>query len=78
MPCEGLPAHSIADIPKLGGGIAGARDKSPHVWTQREAHHISSVPSERGGLLASFNIPQSTAREVNTMSVIIIISEFKF
>lgn len=75
MPCERLPAHPIADIPKLRGGIAGTRDKSPHVWAQREAHHISSVPSERGGLLASFNIPQSTADEVNTS---VIISEWKF
>lgn len=76
MPREGLPAHPIADIPKLRGGIAGARDKSPHVWAQGEAHHISSVPRERGGLLASFYVPQSTADGVNTTSVII--SEFKF
>lgn len=76
MPREGLPAHPVADVPQLRGGIAGSRHKRPHVWAQGEAHHIPGVPSERGGLLASLNVPQSTADEVNATSVII--SEFKY
>lgn len=60
---KGLSAHSFSDVPELGRGIAGSRDKQPGVGRQRKTHDITSVTSKCSGLLTSLNVPQSTARE---------------
>lgn len=60
---ERLPAHAVAYVPQLGGGVTGARHKGLVVWAQRQTHHISCVASEAGGLLACLNVPQCTARK---------------
>lgn len=60
---EGLSAHSFSDIPELGRGITGSRHKQPGVGRQRETHDIAGVTSKSSCLLASLNVPQSTARK---------------
>lgn len=59
---EGLPAHAVADVPQLGGGVAGSWDEGLVVWTERQAHHVPSVAGKGGGLLARLDVPQCTAR----------------
>lgn len=59
---EGLPAHAVADVPQLGGGVAGSWDEGLVVWTERQAHHVPSVAGKGGGLLARLYVPQCTAR----------------
>lgn len=63
MSRERLSAHSVSDVPQFRGRIAGTWHKGPRVWTESQAHHISTVPCECGGLLTSLNVPQSTAKE---------------
>lgn len=57
MASERLPAHPITDVPQLGGGVTGAGHKSPEVWAKRQAHHITCVAGEGGGLLARLDVP---------------------
>ena len=59
---ERLSAHAFPDVPELGRGVAGARYKQLDVWPQRQAHDITGVAGECGRLLASFDVPESTAK----------------
>lgn len=56
---EGLPTHSFSNIPQFGRGIAGTRNKTPSIRSQRQTHDISSVPSKCSCLLTSFYVPES-------------------
>lgn len=63
MASEGLPAHAISNVPKLGGGITGTRNEGPGVRAERQTHHITGVAREGGGLLACFDVPQCTGEQ---------------
>lgn len=58
---ERLSAHAVADVPQLGGGVTGSGHEGLEVWAQGQAHHITRVAGEAGGLLACFYVPECTA-----------------
>lgn len=55
---EGLLALAVADVPQLGGGVAGARHEGALVGRQRQRHDVARVPRELAALLPRLNIPQ--------------------
>lgn len=60
MTGKGLSAHAVSDVPEFGGGVAGSRHEAPGIRAEREAHHVSAVAREDGGLLTGLYVPQST------------------
>lgn len=46
MARERLLAEALADVPELGGGVAGPRDEGAHVVRQRQRHHVTRVAQE--------------------------------
>lgn len=63
MAGERLLALAVADVPQLGGRIAGARHEGATVRRQRQRHHVAGVAHEAGRLLAGLDVPQA-ARHV--------------
>lgn len=55
--------YSLAgsNIPNLGNGVTGTRDKDVGVGTERDAHHVTRVVVELGDAGTRVNVPQDTA-----------------
>lgn len=58
MPCEGLPAHAVPDVPQFSRSVAGSRDEGTEVRRQGQTHDVTGVARENRGLLTRLNVPQ--------------------